>query len=133
MFAAAAAKRTALAAASIAALLAVAIVGPAGGAPKGMHGKGLRDKIAPTAPANPHVVRATPSLVYVAWDPSSDNVGVAGYFVYGDGRPAVASSSSFVVSTLDCGREHAVHRSRLRSLRKPLVSRHDDGGDGRVP
>jgi chitodextrinase len=100
---AAAAKRTVLAAASVAAVLATAVVGPAGGAPKFAKEKGLRDKVAPTAPANPHVVKATPSLVYVAWDPSSDDLGVAGYMVYGDGRPAVAASSSFVVSTLDCG------------------------------
>ena len=75
---AAAAKRTVLAAASVAAVLATAVVGPAGGAPKFAKEKGLRDKVAPTAPANPHVVKATPSLVYVAWNPSSDNVGVAG-------------------------------------------------------
>ena len=92
-----------LAAASVSALLAVAIVGPAGGAPKSMKDKRLRDRVAPTAPANPHVVKVTPDLVYVAWDPSTDNVGVAGYVVSGDGRPAIATSPSFVVSTLGCG------------------------------
>jgi chitodextrinase len=40
----------------------------------------------PTPPRNLRVVDVTSTCVSLAWDPSSDNVGVVGYDVYVDGR-----------------------------------------------
>ena len=76
---AAAAKRTVLAAASILALVALSILVPAGGA-----SSERRDSEPPTTPRNVRVAGATQSLVRIAWDPSTDNVGVEGYYVFGD-------------------------------------------------
>jgi chitodextrinase len=100
---AAAAKRTALAAASILALLTVLIVGPAEGRP----GRS-RDRVAPTAPADVHVVKATPSAVYVSWAPSQDDTAVAGYYVYGDSGKATVPNASYIVSGLACGESSAL-------------------------
>ncbi len=134
MFAAAAAKRTALAVASIAALLAVAIVGPAGGAPKWAKDKGsYRDRVAPTAPANPHVVKVTPNLVYVAWDPSSDNVGGRRLRRLGRRPPVGRALAVLRAEHARLRRQHAVRRVRVRPLGQPLVANDDDGLDGRLP
>jgi chitodextrinase len=99
----AAAKHTALAAATLVALLAVTIVGAAGGTtwPK-------RDREAPTPPANVHVVAAGESAVSVAWDAARDNVGVAGYYVYGDGSRYRASSTGYTVHNTDCGQSISI-------------------------
>src|SRR5207248_5261060 len=40
----------------------------------------------PTPPRNLRVVDVTSTCVTLAWDPSTDNVGVFGYDVYVDGR-----------------------------------------------
>ncbi|HCT79107.1 MAG TPA: chitinase [Micromonosporaceae bacterium] len=44
----------------------------------------------PTVPQNPRVTGTTSSSISLAWDPSSDNVGVTGYKVY-EGNTVVAS------------------------------------------
>jgi chitodextrinase len=94
---AAAAKRTALAAASIVALLAVTFV-PAGGA-----GSDQRDHDSPATPQNIRVVAATPAGVQVAWDPSVDDVAVAGYYVFGDKGKATVEKPEYTVTQLGCG------------------------------
>jgi chitodextrinase len=105
----AAAKRTVLVAASIAAAVALAAVMPAAGAPD-------PDREAPSTPANMHVTSATQSLVTVAWDPSTDNVGVVGYYVWGDkGKVGLGERAKitvdgpqFTVSGLGCGRSAVI-------------------------
>ena len=99
---AAAAQRTALAAATLIALTGLVAVGSAGGS------RGDRDREAPTPPGDVHVVAATQSSVSVAWDPSQDNVGVAGYLVYADGGRYRVSSTAFTVQNTDCGQSIAV-------------------------
>jgi chitodextrinase len=99
----AAAKRTALAAVSIVALLTVCVVGPAEG-----RNSGPRDQVPPTAPTDVHVVKATPSAVYVAWQPAQDDVEVAGYVVYGDTGKKTVSAASYIVSGLGCGQSSAL-------------------------
>ena len=95
----AAAKRRILAIVSVALLGTVVLSGVAGGA-----WSGKRDRVPPTPPANPHVTWATTSAVFVEWDPSQDNVGVAGYYVYGDtGGRAKVSGPGYTVGSLGCG------------------------------
>ena len=67
-----------------------------------------RDRVPPTAPENLHVVSATPNLVYVAWDPSQDDGGVAGYVVYGDTGRAYVTAPAYTVTSLGCGESTAV-------------------------
>jgi len=96
-----AAKRTLLLAISLLALVAVFIVGAAGGAPPG------KDHEAPSAPSNLRVSVATQTLVRVAWDASSDNVAVAGYYVFGDRGKATLDTGldkpEYTLSGLSCG------------------------------
>ena len=98
---AAAAKRTVLAAASLLALVAVSVVGAAGGAPPS------KDREAPSAPTNLRVSEVTQSLVRLAWDPSSDNVAVAGYYVFGDRGKATLDTGldkpEYTLDGLSCG------------------------------
>jgi chitodextrinase len=96
--AAAAAKPTALAVVSAVVLGALSFAGLAGGA-----SAKRTDPVPPTAPANVHVAAVSAAAVSVAWDPSQDNVGVAGYYVWGNGGKATVSSNGYVVSGLDCG------------------------------
>jgi chitodextrinase len=100
---AAAAKRTVLAAVSVVAVLALSILGSAGGAAS------AKDDKAPSAPENLRVVAATPSLVSVAWDASTDDVGVEGYYVLRDREPRAVTidedldKPSYVAADLTCG------------------------------
>ena len=94
---AAAAKRTALAVATVAALTAVSVVGAAGGASQ------TNDQTPPTAPGNLHVTAATQSTVSIAWDASSDDRGVVGYYVYGDGLRTRSLGTQYSVTGLECG------------------------------
>jgi Tol biopolymer transport system component len=43
------------------------------------------DRTPPTTPTNLRVTTASPTRIDLSWDPSTDNVGVAGYKVYRDG------------------------------------------------
>ena len=99
---AAAAQRTALAVASILALVCVTALVPAGGADAG------RDREPPTPPANVRVAAATPSSVKIAWDPSVDNVSVAGYQVFRDKTDdekgkVVVEKPEYTIMGLGCG------------------------------
>jgi endoglucanase len=64
-------------------------------------GGGGNDKEAPSTPANGRATGATGTTVTVAWDASTDNVGVTGYRVY-SGATAVGTTqtTSFTVSGL---------------------------------
>ena len=98
---AAAATRTVLAAVSLLLVGVVSLVGTAGGAAK-------RDRVDPTPPGKPFVESATPSLVHVSWEPASDDVGVAGYHVYGDSGRATTATNRYIVSSLACGESSAL-------------------------
>jgi chitodextrinase len=94
----AASKHTALAAASVALIVALAFAGLAGGA-RG----GKRDKVPPTAPTNVRLTGATPFSVSLALDAATDDVGVAGYYVYVDGMRTRISGTSYTAQGLECG------------------------------
>ena len=60
-----------------------------------------RDREAPTAPANLRVTSATASSISVAWDPSTDNVRVRGYYVYVDGYTSESYGTFELTSALE--------------------------------
>jgi hypothetical protein len=124
---AAAAKRTALAAVSIALLVAVVLGGGATGA-------GRPDSEPPTPPQNLHVEEATANTVLVAWDPAVDNVAVDGYFVYKGSPPhrkkdrgtVEETETEYVLRELRCGESAEVAVSAFdeeenESLKMPLT------------
>ena len=116
---AAAAKRTVLAAVSLLAFATLAILVPAGSASDG-------DSQSPTTPQNLRVTSATASLVTVVWDPSTDDVGVAGYEVRrSDQPPVTVDKPEYAVTGLQCGQstrlrvvafDHAQNRSGKATL-----------------
>ena len=62
------------------------------------------DKTAPNTPGNVHVSEATGDSVTIAWDASSDEVGVAGYGVYsGDTWIDSTEATSYTLRDLPCG------------------------------
>ncbi|WP_405596111.1 carbohydrate binding domain-containing protein [Streptomyces sp. NBC_01410] len=71
----------------------ISLDGPGGG--------GGGDTQAPTAPTNPRTTGKSSSSVSLAWNPSTDNVGVTGYDVYqGSTRAATVTGTSATVSGL---------------------------------
>jgi acid phosphatase type 7 len=65
------------------------------------------DRLAPTVPTSLRALDATASAVSVAWDASSDDVGVTGYRVYLDGvYVATTSSLEYTFDALECGSGH---------------------------
>jgi hypothetical protein len=64
-----------------------ALAGPAGAQHSVADATALADTIAPTTPENLHLVSRTKSgSITLGWVASSDDVGVAGYRMYRDGR-----------------------------------------------
>ena len=62
------------------------------------------DTTAPTTPGNFHVTSTTVGSISVAWNPSTDNVGVTGYGVYRDGAlDGSTNSTAYTISGLACG------------------------------
>jgi chitodextrinase len=62
------------------------------------------DVLAPSAPTAVTPVGATQTSVSLSWNPSSDNVGVAGYDIsIGGVRAGQTTSSSYTVTGLTCG------------------------------
>ncbi len=47
---------------------------------------GILDKVAPTAPEGISAFPGKEGKIYLKWEPSSDNIGVCGYYVYRNGR-----------------------------------------------
>ncbi|ONI81039.1 hypothetical protein ALI144C_20995 [Actinosynnema sp. ALI-1.44] len=71
-------------------------------------GGGGGDTQAPTVPGNPRLTGATSDSVSLAWDASTDNVGIAGYDVYNGSELAVSSASlSATVSGLTADTSYA--------------------------
>ena len=58
--------------------------------------------------ANLRVTFATTSSISVAWDPSTDNVRVRGYYVYVDGNRSTVSTTAYTIWQLSCGESVAV-------------------------
>ena len=67
------------------------------------------DTTAPSAPASLRTTGATASSINVAWNASSDNVGVTGYGLYRDGTSTGSTgSTSASFSGLACGRSYTL-------------------------
>ena len=58
-----------------------------------------RDPEPPTAPANLVAAVRSPSQIDLRWSPSSDNVGIAGYFIYRDGTQIATAPSAAYQNT----------------------------------
>jgi chitinase len=68
-------KHTALAAALSPLIVALVLSGAAAGGRS-------HDRVPPSAPTNPRVTSAAPHSVSLVWDASTDNMAVAGYYLY---------------------------------------------------
>src|SRR5262245_25705779 len=83
------------------ALAAFALVGSSAAAPSG------KDRSEPTTPTNLRVTAATATTVTLAWDPSQDDSGVVGYYVFGDRGKAIVDRNldqpQYTVDGLACG------------------------------
>ena len=113
----AAPKRTVLAAVSIALLAAIAVAGPAGGAPSGNPdkvrptppGKRVKDTAPPTAPTNVLATSRTTTSIALSWSRSSDNVGVVGYGLYKAGALVTTTSETTAIfSALTCNTNYTL-------------------------
>lgn len=82
--------------------------GDGGNGAGGNSGGGGGDTEAPTAPANLRSTGQTPSSATLAWDASSDNVGVTGYDVYvGDNQLSVGTVTTVTVPGLSANTTHS--------------------------
>ena len=66
------------------------------------------DHTPPSTPANLHVTAKTFNSATVAWNPSTDNVGVAGYFVYVNGTHVANETGTSAKVSLTCGHSYTV-------------------------
>ena len=57
------------------------------------------DKQPPSVPTDVHLGDVSPASIRVIWTASTDNVGVAGYKIYRNGRHANTSTTTFFVDT----------------------------------
>ena len=86
------------------------------------------DTQAPMAPANLHATSVTQTSVALAWNSSTDNVGVVGYGIYWSGlKIGDVTDTSFVLTDLTCGTSttvevDAVDGSGNRSSRASLFA-----------
>jgi fibronectin type 3 domain-containing protein len=63
----------------------------------------------PTQPGNFHLTGTTQTSIAVAWDASTDNVGVAGYNVYvGTGPANPTTNTTYTATGLNCGTTYAL-------------------------
>ena len=67
------------------------------------------DVTAPSQPGNLRVVSATASSATIAWNASTDNLGVTGYDIYRGGTKIDSvATTSYAVSELSCGTAYSV-------------------------
>ncbi|MGI8952115.1 MAG: fibronectin type III domain-containing protein [Chitinophagaceae bacterium] len=68
------------------------------------------DKTAPTAPTNLKIVYATNSSISIAWDSSTDNVGIAGYDVFINGTKSYSTAkTNFIANGLQKGQLYSFY------------------------
>ena len=68
-----------------------------------------RDSDPPSAPAGPTAKAAGSAALDLSWNPSYDNVGVAGYDVYLNGSSVdTTKATSYEFSGLTCGTTYTV-------------------------
>jgi chitodextrinase len=100
---------------------------------------GSLDVQAPSSPAGVARTGVSPSSVSLAWNASTDSVGVVGYGVYRDGAKIGDSTSlAYVVSGLACATSYtfavdAVDAAGNRSPRTPIVAATDPCQDAQSP
>ncbi len=91
-------------------------------------GAAASDTAAPTVPGNVRATGATTTSVSLAWDPSTDDVGVTAYGVYRNGALAASpAGTSATISGLLCGTSYpftvdAVDAAGNRSVQATLVA-----------
>jgi chitodextrinase len=110
--------------------VADAVGGATGAAAAGSTGgtSGPADTSSPSAPPAVFVTAATPDTISLAWSPSSDNRGVAGYGLYRDGVPAGGSPTTHgTITGLQCGKSYtlavdAVDAAGNRSPRSTVLA-----------
>ncbi len=91
------------------------------------------DTAAPTTPLNVVQGGATQTSISIAWNGSTDNVGVSGYGMYrADTRVATTSQTSYTFSGLTCGSVRARRRC-LRRGGQPLRTGKRLDGDSDLP
>ena len=67
------------------------------------------DSTPPTVPTNEHFTGSTQTSISLAWNASTDNVGVTGYRVYLDGSAVgTTASTSYTFTGLACGTSYTV-------------------------
>ena len=65
-----------------------------------VYGTSGTDTTAPTTPANPHSTGTTSDSVSLAWDASTDDVGVAAYDIYNDGNKISEAAGTATTKTI---------------------------------
>ena len=115
----AARKHTLVAFVTVALLAALAVSGSAASVlnPK-------KDREDPSVPANVRVTAATQTSVSLAWEPSTDNVGVAFYYVYFDAVRAQVSETTYTAANLSCGRSGKAYHYFMETARLDLDDTH---------
>ncbi len=67
------------------------------------------DTKAPSAPSGVSATTRTASSIALTWQPSTDDVGVAGYGLYNSGsRLSTTSATTWIFSGLDCGKSYTL-------------------------
>jgi chitodextrinase len=105
--------RLCLAAAAVFGVIALVATHSASGAKSRVaekfHIAGLRDHKRPTTPTGLSVTGSTATTISLAWSPSRDNVGVAGYRLYlNNVQVGTTSSTSYTLTGLTCGSSFTV-------------------------
>ena len=82
------------------------------------------DLTPPTRPGRPAAVSVSSSQLFLGWDPSTDDVGVAGYEVLRDGAViATVAVTRMREHNLPANVGGLLHGARVRRLRQPLRAR----------
>ena len=92
-------------------------------------GGGVTDTQAPSNPSGLHSSGATTTSISIAWTASTDNVGVAGYYLSRDGsRVATTTSVAYTFTGLSCGTSYSLAVSAFDLARQHLQpGLRDDG------
>ena len=97
------------------------------------------DETPPTVPASVRAVSAGATSLTIAWEASSDNVGVSGYGLYSNAtRVATTDATSYMFTGLQCGRSYmlsvdAYDNAENRSARATIESATSPCPDSQPP